>query len=598
VNLKQFNSVLRQVFLLPVVALLVVAGALYLQIRNANATVNLIQDSDARISQATLVSKLIVDEESGLRGYETTGDKQFLQPFTEAEAHVQNEIQHLDAMAGADAGMKHDLNDLRDSHQTWHDGFALPVIAQVREGGKTDDVGLNLHGKVLMDAVRHDLNDIIQKAEDNRTQRIAHWHQQVHTMLLVLLFLALGMGILIGLFTRNRLHTVSVAYRTSLEILGRRAEELFQSEQRLRTTLDSIGDGVITCDAAGRIQMMNPVARALTGWSQAEADGQPLEKVFHIVNEMSRLTLETPVAKVKRLDRIVGMANHTVLVRKDGTELNISDSGAPIRDKNGEIIGIVLVFRDITMERKTQDALIANEKLAVAGRLAATIAHEIHNPLDSVSNLLYLMRNGATPEESRQFMDMAEQELARVTQISRAMLGLYRESKAPVVTDLKEMLQEILLLMERRFIELNVMVSAHMPQTVSVPAFPAELRQVFTNLITNAAEAASPGGKVEVRITPDKASTDASGQKMQPGATVTIADNGSGIRPEVQSHLFQPFFTTKGERGTGLGLWVSRGIINKHGGTISLKSDTSEAAHGTVASVFLASNPTINAGGD
>jgi PAS domain S-box-containing protein len=598
VNLKQFNSVLRQVFLLPVVALLVVAGALYLQIRNANATVNLIQDSDARISQATLVSKLIVDEESGLRGYETTGDKQFLQPFTEAEAHVQDEIQHLDAMAGADADMKHDLNDLRDSHQTWHDGFALPVIAQVREGGKTDDVGLNLHGKVLMDAVRHDLNDIIQKAEDNRTQRIDHWHQQVHIMLLVLLFLALGMGILIGLFTRNRLHTVSVAYRTSLEILGRRAEELFQSEQRLRTTLDSIGDGVITCDAAGRIQMMNPVARELTGWSQSEANEQPLEKVFHIVNETSRLALETPVAKVKRLDRIVGMANHTVLVRKDGTELNIADSGAPIRDKNGDIIGIVLVFRDITMERKTQDALIANEKLAVAGRLAATIAHEIHNPLDSVSNLLYLMRNGATPEESRQFMDMAEQELARVTQISRAMLGLYRESKAPVVTDLKEMLQEILLLMERRFIELNVMVSAKMPQTVSVQAFPAELRQVFTNLITNAAEAASPGGKVEVSITPDNASTDATGQKVQPGATVTIADNGSGIRPEVQSHLFQPFFTTKGERGTGLGLWVSRGIMNKHGGTISLKSDTSEAAHGTVVSVFLASNPTINAGGD
>ncbi len=404
-NLRQFNNVLRQVFLLPVVALLVVAGALYLQIRNANATVDLIQESDTRISQATLVSKLIVDEESGLRGYETTGDNQFLQPFTEAESHVQKEIQNLDAMAGADADMKHDLRDLHDEHQTWLDAFALPVIAQVRGGGKTDDVTLNLHGKVLMDSVRHDLNDIIQKAEENRTQRIARWHKQVHMMLLILLFLALGMGVLIGLFTRNRLHTVSVAYRTSLEILGRRAEELFQSEQQLRTTLESIGDGVITCDAAGRIQMMNPVARELTGWSQSEASGRPLEKVFHIVNEASRKTVETPVSKVKRLDRVVGVANHTVLVRKDGTELNIADSGAPIRDKNGEIIGIVLVFRDITMERKTQDALIANEKLAVAGRLAATIAHEIHNPLDSVSNLIYLMRNGATPEESRQFMD-------------------------------------------------------------------------------------------------------------------------------------------------------------------------------------------------
>jgi PAS domain S-box-containing protein len=598
VNLSQFNNILRQVFLLPVVALLVVAGALYVQIRSANATVNLIQDSDARISQATLVAKLVVDEESGLRGYETTGDPRFLQPFTDAESHVQEEIQNLDNMAGADVDQKNDIADLREEHQTWRDGFAMPVIAQVRVGGKVNDVDLNLHGKVLMDAVRHDLNDIIHKAEDNRAMRIARWHRQVHTMLLVLLFLALGMGILIGLFTRNRLHSVSAAYRTSLEILGRRAEELFQSEQQLRTTLDSIGDGVITCDADGHVQMMNPVARELTGWSQAEAVKQPLEKVFHIVNEISRETVENPVAKVKRLKHVVGVANHTVLIRKDGTEMNIADSGAPIRDKRGETVGIVLVFRDITMERKTQDTLIANEKLAVAGRLAATIAHEIHNPLDSVSNLLYLMRNGVSREESIQFMDMAERELTRVTQISRAMLGLYRESKAPVVVDLKEMLQEILLLMDRRLTDLGVTVSTDMPKPVSVAAFPAELRQVFTNLLTNAAEAAGSGGNVKVGIIPQTTGIDATGQKMQAGATVTITDNGAGIPDEVRPHLFQPFFTTKGEHGTGLGLWVSRGIINKHGGTISLDSDISEAVHGTVVSVFLATNPTINAGGD
>ena len=504
-NLSQFNNILRQVFLLPVVALLVVAAALYVQIRGSNLTVNLIQDSDARISQATLVSKLIVDEESGLRGYETTADPQFLQPFSEAESHVQEEIENLDDMAGADADQKHDITDLRDEHQTWRDAFALPVIAQVRGGGKTNDVALNLHGKELMDEVRHDLRDIIQKAEENRTRRIAQWHRQVHTMLLALLFLALGMGLLIGLFTRNRLHAVSAAYRTSLEILGRRAEELFQSEQQLRTTLDSIGDGVITCNANGRVQMMNPVARELTGWSQAEARGEPLEKIFNIINEATRQPVETPVAKVQRLNRIVGMANHTVLIRKDRTELKISDSGAPIRDKKGETIGIVVVFRDITMERKTQDALIANEKLAVAGRLAATIAHEIHNPLDSVSNLLYLMRNGASPEESNQFMDMAEQELTRVTQISRAMLGLYRESKAPVVVDLKEMLQEILLLLERRLTDLRVTVSTDIPKPITVAAFPAELRQVFTNLITNAAEAAAPGGEIRVSIRPQAA---------------------------------------------------------------------------------------------
>lgn len=577
---------------------MVVAGALYLQIRNANATVNLIQESDARISQATLVAKLVVDEESGLRGYETTGDPQFLLPFNDAESQLQAEIQNLDKMAGADADQKKDLVDLREELTTWRDGFALPVISQVRGGGKVNDTELNLHGKKLMDNVRHDLNDIIHKAEINRARRIERWHSQVHAMLLFLLFLALGMGILIGLFTRNRLHAVSAAYRNSLEILSHRAEELFQSEQRLRTTLESIGDGVITCDADGCIQMMNPVATQLTGWTQSEADGQPLEKIFSIVNETTREPMETPVAKVKRLNRIVGVANRNMLLRKDGTEVNIADSAAPIQNQQGETMGIVLVFRDITMERKTQDALIANEKLAVAGRLAATIAHEIHNPLDSVSNLLYLMRNGASSEESSQFMDLAEQELARVTQISRAMLGLYRESKAPVVVDLKEMLQGILLLLERRLADLGVTVTAEMPQSVSVAAFPAELRQVFTNLVTNAAEAAGEGGKVRVSLTQQIAGVDANGQKLQAGAVVTIADDGPGISEEIQTHLFQPFFTTKGEQGTGLGLWVSRGIVNKHGGAISLTSNTSDAAQGTVVSVFLAATPTLTAIGD
>jgi signal transduction histidine kinase len=247
------------------------------------------------------------------------------------------------------------------------------------------------------------------------------------------------------------------------------------------------------------------------------------------------------------------------------------------------------------MERRTQEALLANEKLAVAGRLAATIAHEIHNPLDSVSNLLYLMKGGSTTEEEfKQFIDMAERELARVTQISRAMLGLYRESRAPVPVDLQEILQDILLLMEHRFQELGVSVSSDIPNPIVVDAFPAELRQVFTNLITNAAEAANSGGEVRISASALPAGINNAGHKMPSGALVIIADNGSGISDEVRPHLFQPFFTTKGERGTGLGLWVSRGIIHKHGGTIDLASDTGGSAHGTVVSVFLAEKPTIN----
>jgi PAS domain S-box-containing protein len=598
VNLSQFKSILRQAFLLPVVALLVVAAALYWQIRGANATVNLIQESDARISQATLVAKLMADEDSGLHGYENTADTRFLQPFVEAGANLPRELTKLENVAGGDIEQKQYVADLENEHQTWRDAFALQVIARVKAGGETNDIDLNLTGKAEMDEIRRDLNAIIRNAEAHRTVRIARWHDQVRSMLVGLLILALGMGVLIGMFTRSRLHAVSAAYRTSLEVLEHRAEELFQSEQHLRTTMNSIGDGVISCDADGRVQIMNPVAQTLTGWNQAEAHGKPLEEVFQIISETTRDPMENPVAKVKRLNSVVGVANDTVLLRKDGTELDIADSAAPILDQTGNTIGIVLVLRDVTMERKTQEALIANEKLAVAGRLAATIAHEIHNPLDSVSNLLYLMRNGASEEESKLFMGMAEQELARVTQISRAMLGLYRESKAPVAVDLREMLQEILLLMERRFTDLGVTVSTDFSSAIPVAAFPAELRQVFTNLITNAAEAAGSGGKVHVSVEPQAQGVDPTGQKVQAGATVLIADNGPGIPDEILPQLFQPFFTTKGEQGTGLGLWVSRGIVNKHGGTIKLTSDTSDSHHGTVVRVFLATNPTINTGGD
>ena len=592
-NLAQFKRILLQVFLLPVVVLLVTAVALYWQFRGSNTTVDLIQRSDARIAQATLIAKLIVDEESGLRGYETTSDPRFLEPFNDAEQHLEGEFQKLDALAGSDAAQKSTIDDLYNEHQTWRDAFALPVIATVRAGGETSDVDLNLYGKSLMDQVKQDLSTLIQRENQRRSERVAQWHQQGRNMLEALVAIALGMGVLLGLFTRNRLHAVSAAYRTSLEVLGRRAEEIFQSEQRLRTTLASIGDGVVTCDAQGHIQMMNPVACELTGWSPTEAMGRPLEDVFRIVNEVTREPVETPVAKVMRLNSVVGIANHTALIRKDGTELLIADSGAPIRDQTGATVGIVLVFRDITMERRTQEALLANEKLAVAGRLAATIAHEIHNPLDSVSNLLYLMRNGSSEEESKQFMEMAGQELARVTQISRAMLGLYRESKAPVRVNLKEMLKETLLLMEHRFVELGVRVHSDLPDSVEVDAFPAELRQVFTNLITNAAEAAGPGGEVWVGISAVPASIGPIGQKIPAGAQITITDNGPGVPQDVRPHLFQPFFTTKGERGTGLGLWVSRGIINKHGGAIDLASDTSELAHGTIVTVFLATKPSI-----
>ena len=608
-NSSNFDQILRQVFIVPVLTVLLGAAALAWQMNQAYRTVAHIESADLTINRTDVLAALVVDQESGLRGYQTTGDPRFLEPYNQAVEQIPAVIGQL-RDADSSPGYRAEVDELRTAQDNWEAGFAEPLIASIEAGAQTSDVDLNLLGKSRMDDVRRHIAALAFMAREQRTGYIGRWRNQVRLMSVALVVFAIIIGLVIGLYTRRQLQDVSNAFRQAHNILRIRAEQTFRSEQKLRTTLQSIGDGVITCDAEGRIETMNDVAQELTGWTSTEARNLPLEKVFRIIGNTTREPKENPVAQVQRLNRSVVWADHTILIKKDGTEIFIDDSGAPIRDKQAKLIGIVLVFRDITMAIKSQEALLANEKLAVAGRLAATIAHEIHNPLDSVSNLLFLMDGQSTPEEQTQFLGLARGEIARVTQISRAMLSLYREAKAPVAIDIREMLESILLLMERRFATLGVTVLPDLPENLVIHGFPAELRQVFTNLLTNAAEASAnvdstadsnepgPQAVIHLRAQQCPAGIGKTGLRRDPGVLVSIEDSGGGIPEEILGNLFKPFFTTKGERGTGLGLWVSRGIMTKHGGSIDLDSSTDPDHHGTTVNVFLANNPVINPGGD
>ena len=591
-NLK-FDHILRQVLLVPIFAVLLGAAAVYWQMHDANRMVDQVEISDANITRSLLVEQLFVDHETGLRGFQATHDPEFLEPYTSSEETLNRFLARMKTDAAGDAQRSALIDDLQAANDSWHQGFAVPLIATVRAGGRTDDRELNLVGKSQMDHIRSRFADLIALEQKRRAEQETAWHRQTRHMSLALLVLALVVGGVIGLYTRNLIRDLSSAFRRSNHSLRVRAEEAFRSEQRLRTTLSSIGDGVITCNADGLVEGMNPVAQSLTGWTESEAFGSRLEDVFYVIDESSRQRVEDPAAKVKRMDAVVGMESHSLLVRRDKSEIHINDSGAPIRDKSGALMGIVLVFRDVSLARKSQDALLANEKLAVAGRLAATIAHEIHNPLDSVSNLLFLMDGKCSPEESSEFLRLAKSEINRVTQISRAMLSLYREAKAPIPVDIKVILESILLLLESRFLTLGVHTVTQLPDGLVILGFPAELRQVFTNLLINAAEATGTGGVVRViaEFTPSHQVIE--GAPGQPGVCIVVEDEGPGIPPDIREKLFQPFFTTKGEQGTGLGLWVSRGIISKHGGSISLESSTDPDDHGTTVSVFLASDPVL-----
>ncbi len=595
-NSARFDYILRQVLLVPIFAVLVGAAAVYWEIHHSNQTVEEIQVADASIAQTLFVERLIVDQETGLRGYQTTGNDAFLAPYHDAEKQLSAALDTLhDGVDPAQAAL---VDEIDTMHSAWEQGFAVPLIATIRAGGKTDDTDLNLQGRVQMDSMRHKLADLTRAGEQNRSARIQRYQRQVRGLALALILFAVILGLVIGLYIRTLVHDLSEAFKRSASILRVRADEAFRSEERLRTTLASIGDGVITCTLDGVVQTMNQAAEQLTGWRDEEARGVPLTRIFAIFDDRSREPMEDPILRSRRANHSVKLGEHALLLRKDGTELQVDDSISPIRDKHSAIIGFVLVFRDVTLARKSQQALLANEKLAVAGRLAATIAHEIHNPLDSISNLLFLMDGQSTPEETAHFLTLARQEIARVTQISRAMLSLYRESRAPVAIDLKDMLESILLLMERRFAALNVSVQCELPPDLIIHGFPGELRQVFTNLLTNAAEASEPGSIVQLTAAAEANHVSKDGLRQEKGALIAISDAGAGVPEDIIDKLFQPFFSTKGEQGTGLGLWVSRGIVTKHGGEIHLTSSTSPQNHGTTVTVFLATHPTINPAGD
>jgi PAS domain S-box-containing protein len=591
-NLSEFRSILRQTLFLPIFLLLVLAGLFLWEIQRSSAAFRALDQSDQIYAQIVDVQRLIIDQETGLRGFQLMHDKVMLDPYYKAASQIQQRFAGISNLLihsqTARPLQQQRLATLRDRYEIWL-GFAETTIAQSTAG--TSDIAADKQGKTLMDNIRATAATMLEaegRARQRRLDAILVFHRQEF---ITVFASALIVGTFLGLFTRNRLTTVSRTYNAALEQVKQRSEELYDSRQRFKTTLESIGDAVIACSIDGRVQFMNLIAQNLTGWTATEAMGQPLQDVFYIINEETHEIAENPVEKVRRLNHVIGLANHTALISRQGKQCVIDDSAAPIRNAEGEMTGIVLVFRDITEQKRTEAALVAGEKLAVAGRLAASIAHEIHNPLDSVANSLFLLATEEDPETRAEFLHLAQQELGRTMQISRTMLSLYREPKAPILVDLRELIDGVLLLLDRRLTQQNVRVERDFAESLVVEGFPAELRQVFTNIIINAFEAAGPNGRVRIRIENSPAE-----ELRASGSMVEVADSGAGVPESITHSLFQPFFTTKGEQGTGLGLWVSMGIVQKHGGMIQVTNGSSDEAYpGAHVRVYLPTQTLANA---
>jgi signal transduction histidine kinase len=245
--------------------------------------------------------------------------------------------------------------------------------------------------------------------------------------------------------------------------------------------------------------------------------------------------------------------------------------------------GILIVFRDVTDQKRTHAALMQTEKLAAVGRLAASIAHEINNPLESVTNLLYLVRLTNDPDEAREYLELAERELRRVSAISNQTLRFYRQSTNARPVTCEDLFESVLSIHQGRLVNSNVTVEKRKQATELVECFDGEIRQVLNNLVGNAVDAMHPGGG-RLLVRSRNARHPITGEA---GLALTVADTGSGIPEPIQKKVFGAFYTTKGIGGTGLGLWVSKEIVDRHRGTLHFRSSQSVGGNGTVFLLWL-----------
>lgn len=367
------------------------------------------------------------------------------------------------------------------------------------------------------------------------------------------------------------------------------AEEALAAEkERLAVTLRSIGDGVITTDTETRVILINKVAEELTGWSQEEACGQPLEQVFHIISEKSGKRCENPAEKVLRTGAIVLLANHTALIAKGGTKRIIADSGAPICNKDGSVIGTVLVFRDITEQQILEVSQQRAEKLESVGILAGGIAHDFNNMLTGiVGNISIAKVYASNNSRVQERLDEAEKAAFRARDLTQQLMT-FAKGGAPVkeTYSIAEILTDLSNFALRGS---NVRCCFGIPDELWHGNIDAgQIGQVIHNLVINADQAMPAGGQIFVNAQ-NRVVMDHSGLPLKNGnyVQISICDTGVGIPAEHLARIFDPYFTTK-ERGSGLGLAISYSIIKNHDGCITVESKPNE---GTTFHIYLPASP-------
>ena len=365
--------------------------------------------------------------------------------------------------------------------------------------------------------------------------------------------------------------------------VGKAYEELRVSQARLSGIIASTMDAIITVDEDQRIVLFNRAAERIFEYRAQQVMGKPLDI---LIPEDLRAAHRVHIRDFGRTgitSRSMYSPRTLNALRATGEQFPIEATISQVEAAGQKLFTVVL--RDLSERKRAEEELRKAEKLAVAGRMAATVAHEINNPLESVLNALYLIdQSPSLDRDTRELVNTAQEELQRVTQITKLTLGFYRqEERIQTAVAVSDLIDNVLALYGRKFQLLGVKVETRYETREPQSVVAGELRQVFSNLILNTADAlATSGDRLILHVRNAR-----NWKTMQFGVRVSISDNGPGIPPNERARLFELFHTTKGQKGTGIGLWVSQGIVKTYGGTIRFRSSAKPGKSGTLFSVFL-----------
>ena len=351
------------------------------------------------------------------------------------------------------------------------------------------------------------------------------------------------------------------------------------SQSLLASIVESSDDAILSKTLDGIITSWNGAATRIFGYQPEEMLGT---SIFRLIPEELQSEEAGIIARLRAGERI----DHyeTVRLSKTGERIELSLTISPIRDADGTVIGASKIAREIGPRKEMERLVVQTEKMVIAGRMAATIAHEINNPLEAIVNLIYLARLDPTVSaDVRAHLEVAEHEIERVSLIARQTLGYFRESSLPASEQISRLVDEVLTVYRSKLSQGRIVIHRNYHPAPPIHVRRGEVTQVFANLMSNAIDAMAHGGELSIDIAPGS-------QSGVAGVRVEFMDHGTGIPEHQLQKIFEPFFTTKEQRGTGIGLWISRELVESHSGTISVTSSTGPDDHGTCFSIFLPYN--------